>query len=259
MSVTVEKLCNNITRNSPLALYYQLKQSIVGCIQRGSLKPGDRLPAEREAARASGLSRMTVRQAYNELLAEGVLTRKPGRGTFVAQGKDPYGIGMAGGFTEESIRRGLDPETTLLGVEVVPSTDEVAAQLALQPGEDVYRIRRVHSIRKRTVDLAVCYVSRREFPGLEKIRNLSSLYQVFSSRYNVSVVRATESIEPVKADAETAGVLDVPVGSLILYMKRVSYSDDNQPVEYVELFLNSRNYKFVMEVRRQPGVDHAVS
>lgn len=76
---------SDIDRSTPIPIYYQLKELIKGQIRNGELSPGDQLPTEEELCRQYNISRTPVRQALSELTHEGLLTRTPGRGTFVAR------------------------------------------------------------------------------------------------------------------------------------------------------------------------------
>lgn len=76
-----------INKHSPLPIYYQLEQGIKEMIEKGQLQPGEMIPSEREWAEMYEISRMTVRQAINNLVNDGYLVRKRGKGTFVATKK----------------------------------------------------------------------------------------------------------------------------------------------------------------------------
>lgn len=74
-----------LNKNSSIPVYYQLKEIIQKRIQSSEYVEGGIIPSERELAKDFGISRMTVRQALNQMVAEGSLVREKGRGTFVAK------------------------------------------------------------------------------------------------------------------------------------------------------------------------------
>lgn len=76
---------NFISRESDIPLYKQICDDIIQKINNRELKPGDRIPSEIELAATYNVSRMTVRQALNDMLRERVLLRRRGYGTFVAE------------------------------------------------------------------------------------------------------------------------------------------------------------------------------
>lgn len=106
-----------IDRNVPIPAYYQLKQLIKGQIERGDLQPGDRLPTEVELCERYDLSRTPVRQALQELAYEGLLTRTPGRGTFVTQSSQAESLSPTTSLrvviSDERWREPLDRATKL--------------------------------------------------------------------------------------------------------------------------------------------------
>ncbi len=76
-----------IDKSSPLPIYYQIEEQLKNKLKNGELKPNDSLPSEREFAERFEISRMTVRQAINNLVNDGYLYRQKGRGTFVSEKK----------------------------------------------------------------------------------------------------------------------------------------------------------------------------
>ena len=90
--------------------HVQVREHVRGLIE--AQPPGSAAPSERELVARFGVARMTVRQALDALVAEGLLERIPGRGTFVAQ--PPRTSGRLTSFTEEIRRRGMLPESQTL-------------------------------------------------------------------------------------------------------------------------------------------------
>lgn len=77
-----------IDKQSPIPIYYQLEQYMKEKIEKGEWQPGEMIPSERELAEMYDISRMTVRQAVNNLVNDGYLIRRRGKGTFVAAQKN---------------------------------------------------------------------------------------------------------------------------------------------------------------------------
>jgi len=117
-----------INKNSPIPLYYQLEEHIKGLIENGELSPGDALPPEREYAEKYQISRMTVRQAFTQLVNEGYLYRLQGKGTFVAERKIEQPLQGLTSFTEDMKARGFTPGNKLIKFEIIPATSQIAGQ-----------------------------------------------------------------------------------------------------------------------------------
>ncbi|GGE15840.1 hypothetical protein GCM10011571_16830 [Marinithermofilum abyssi] len=132
-----------IDKSSPVPIYYQLEEHIKSQIEKGELKPGDCLPSEREYSEKYGISRMTVRQAINNLVSDGYLIRQKGKGTFVSERKFEQKLSELTSFTEDMKARGLKPDSKLLQFEIIPSDDAIATQLSIKRHDPVYQIRRI--------------------------------------------------------------------------------------------------------------------
>src|SRR5690606_36647664 len=111
------KMARRVSKNSPIPLYYQLKEILQEMIDNEELKPGDALPSERELCEILGISRMTVRKAVMDLVNEGIVYREQGKGTFVAKPKSKHLLNKLQGFTEEMEEKGLKVKTQILSFE----------------------------------------------------------------------------------------------------------------------------------------------
>lgn len=103
-----------LNRDSPFPLYYQLMEIIRSYIEKMGLEPGDKLPSERELVQHFGISRMTMRQAINELVNEGLLVRSRGLGTFLKPQKVVRGLSTLTSFTGDTHRRGFAASSKIL-------------------------------------------------------------------------------------------------------------------------------------------------
>src|SRR3712207_709606 len=155
-----------LNQRSPVPLYFQLAELIKEQIKHGALKPGYRLPAERELAEQAGISRMTVRQAINHLVLEGVLVVKHGAGTFVAEPKLTHEALHLSGFTEEMARRGIAATSRVLEQALVAPAQPVAAALKLEPDDLVVKVVRLRLLADAPVLLEMSMLPSRLCPGL---------------------------------------------------------------------------------------------
>ncbi len=136
-------------------LYLQLQRRIADAIGSGRLAPGDSLPAERDIATMTGLSRVTVRKAIQALVAAGQLVQRRGSGTFVAVRVErlEQALSLLTSFTEDMARRGKTVDSLWLSRQVdAPAPEEVMA-LGLGAGDRVARLERVR--RSDGVPLAI--------------------------------------------------------------------------------------------------------
>jgi len=239
-------------KGSPLPLYFQLKQIIREQIEEGALQPLDRLPSERELSQKYGISRMTVRQSLNELVNEGILYRRQGKGTFVASPKIDQGLLGLTGFTEEMTARGLRPESKLLSVERVDASPRVSEALGLSLDKRVIRLERLRLANGDPMALEVTHLPLRMFPGFPEgdFTGSSSLYEVMEVRYGIRLHRARQVLEAGIAGQRESELLEVPLGAPLLMIERVTYSDHGVAVEVARAIYRGDRYKFTVELVR---------
>ncbi|HEY8497840.1 MAG TPA: GntR family transcriptional regulator [Limnochordales bacterium] len=236
-------------------LYIQLKRCLIDLIERGEIRSGQRIPSERQLARHLGISRMTVRQALVELVQESVLTRRLGRGTFVADRKIEQGLVALTSFSEDMRRRGMQPGARLLGMEVQEAPPRVERALALDPDRRVLVIRRLRLADGIPMALETSHLPYARVPSVPRRRVAQgSLYEYLQEELGIALSHAHQTLEPVLATESEARLLGVEPGSPLLLMERTTYDVDGRPVEFVRSLYRGDRYKFYVELRRErPG------
>ena len=127
----------------PTPLYQQLKERLRAEIARGAYTPGDQLPAEPELIRLYGVSRITVRQALSGLEVEGLIVRRHGKGTFVAERRIAHDLVRLTDFVEDMELAGLAPSSRVLRFAREATTHEVAEALNIPVGTEVVCVDRL--------------------------------------------------------------------------------------------------------------------
>ena len=128
----------NIDRNSPVPLYYQLKQIIADNLDKGIWKPGDLVPSEQELQNTYGVSRITVRQAFSELTHEGRFERHRGQGTFVANKPIVHNPSKRISISELMHQQGIAPEWHIRQRDFVTPLPNIQEQLGIRSNSKVY-------------------------------------------------------------------------------------------------------------------------
>lgn len=232
-------------------LYLQLQRRIADAIQSGSLGAGDSLPAERDMATLTGLSRVTVRKAVQALVASGQLVQRRGSGTFVAPKVErlEQALSLLTSFTEDMARRGKSVESVWLTRQVTsPSPEEVMA-LGLGAGERVSRLERVR--RSDGVPLAIerASLSTETLPDPMTVE--ASLYAALEAR-NLRPVRAVQRISAANLGARDAELLGVPTGAAGLRIERIGYLPSGRVVEFTRSIYRGDAYDFAVELTLSP-------
>ena len=142
-----------LNKNTPIPLYYQLKQWVIEQIERGDLKPGDVIPSERELSERFEISRMTVRQALLELVIEGKLVREKGKGTYVASPKINQGLLKLTSFSEDMLSRGMKPGAQVVDVSVKPVFPSILQKLGMNPDDKLLVVTRLRMANDKPMAL----------------------------------------------------------------------------------------------------------
>ena len=238
-----------LDKKSFIPMYYQIQTQLLQMIQTGKLRPGDALPSEDELRRACGVSRMTARHALQALENQGFASRHKGQGSFVSQPRVEKDIMHLAGFTAEMLALGLTPSSRLLTAETVPATAEVANRLHIAIGVPVFYLQRLRCADKLPVAVEEVWLSREQFPGIDKIDFTStSLYQALRERYGIRVSRADEILEARSANRQQAQLLELPRNASLLVITRTLWSVDGKPVETAHSVYRGDRYRAVLSI-----------
>jgi GntR family transcriptional regulator len=239
-----------IDKTSPVPIYYQLEEQIKSMIDTKELNPGDLLPSEREFSETYGISRMTVRQAINNLVQTGLLYRVQGRGTFVAEKKFEQTLRGLTSFSEDMLGRGMTPSSQLLDFKIIPANAQITSDLGLKENEQVYEIKRIRLADNVPMALETTYIPVQLVEGLTEDVLNQSLYQFIEQKMGVTIHYATQAIEASIADSLEAEYLHIKKGAPILSIQRNTLLEDGTPVETVRSVYRADRYKFMIDMVR---------
>jgi len=225
-------------------LYRQLQRLLRGAIQEQVLGPDDALPAERDMADELGVSRITVRKALDGLVAEGLLTRRQGAGTFVAA-RVEKSFSKLSSFTEDMISRGRTPHSTWLSRSAGQVTPEESLTLSLSPGAAVYRFNRIRYADGAPMALEYSTVPAFALTGPEAVE--TSLYEALETTGH-RPARALQRLRAVLFTAEQAELLAVAPGDPGLLIERRGFLPDGRIVEVTRSYYRGDAYDFVAEL-----------
>lgn len=233
-----------INKNSPLPLYYQLKEIILKAIKEDEFTSGDRLPSERELAEYHNISRMTVKKAVDILVDNGYLYRKQGSGTFITDYRESYSISPLLSFSREMEKKNLNYSTKILDFKKTKNK-EVAVKMNLAPDTDLLSIERLRSIEDKPFLLEKSYLALKNFSNLKRsdLEN-SSLYKLFKEKFKYKLKKAEAEVEAVIFNSEIAAKMQLKEATLGLYFEQYSQNQENEIIEYTSAYYRNDNYKF---------------
>ncbi len=241
-----------IDRNSFIPFYRQIFDQIRELIKAGKVSPGQPFWSEGAFAQKLGISKMTVRQAFQILRAEGLLVVEKGKRPLVGAGRVIKNFQELRGFSEEMNRRGLVPSTQLLAIERRHPDPAVASALRLGSEELIYWVKRLRYASNERVGMETTSLPARIFPDLEKQElEKESLYFIFENVYKVKLDWSEEELEAVPAGQEEARLLRVKKGTSLFCMRRTVYSTEGTPIEFGTSLFRGDRYRATIVSRRK--------
>jgi len=234
-----------IDKKSPVPVYYQLKNLILKKIKDGEYIAGRLIPSERELGELLNISRMTVRQALNQLVSEGALYREKGRGTFVSEGKLEQRNVMS--FSETVRKNGLTPSTQILDFSKEVANEDIKRILDISDRELIYKIKRLRLADNMPIAIEEAFIPEKYCPNLEKFDLKTSLYILLREEYSYAITYIDNTTEAAKPSKEEGTLLDIPLSTPILRVKGISHIEQG-----VKLFYSRDSYrsdKFSYNVR----------
>jgi GntR family transcriptional regulator len=240
----------SINKNTPIPLYYQLKQIILDEIKNGNLQPEDPIPTEKELSEIFEISRTTIRQAITELVNDGYLYRVKSKGTFVSKPKISQDfIRKLETFNEQIRRIGLTPSTKLLELTVIKAEEEIASILELSLDEKVIKLVRLRFADDEPIVIVETYLPYNVcFPVLQHNMGKESLYEVLSKNPESRVYRVLRTVEAIVAGQYESKLLQIKKGYPIQLFKTIGYNQKGKPIEYsIARYRGDRN-KFEVEI-----------
>jgi GntR family transcriptional regulator len=211
----------------------KIRDHLVAEIESGALSARDRLPGEVDLAARYGVTRMTVRQALSNLVNDGLLVRRRGVGTFVAENAaQRRNMSRLTGFSEDMRSGGREIETRMLAQRIIPVPDDIAESLQLTPATHVTHVGRLRIVDGTPVIVQHSWVPYDLCPGLwgEPLID-DSLYATLRGRYDIALRRADQRLAAVSATSELAALLEVPTRAPLLRVEQVTLDERNVPVE----------------------------
>ncbi len=237
-------LANTNGRGSKQAL---VRDKILGMLDE--LQVGDALPSERRLATDLGVSRPTLRAVIDELVREGLLLRRHGSGTYVAEPKIALPLTMTS-FSEDMARRGMRPSSQVVSFERQSAGAKLGQRLQISPVDDVWVITRLRLADDETMAIEWLHAPHALLPDLRREELAThSFYELLRVRRGIVIASGTQTIEPTVTSPEEAELLSVPVHSPAFLFERTTQSEQGEVVEFVRSVYRGDRYRLVTELR----------
>jgi GntR family transcriptional regulator len=237
-----------LERASPIPLYIQIEEEIRGSIDSGALGELARVPSETDLAAQFRVSRMTARKALDRLVGDGILFRRAGKGTFVAQPKIAHGPSQKLSFSASMRALGLSLSTRVLDSGVQRAPSHVAHALELPAASSVVFLRRLRIVAGEPAAIHTSYLPPQYASVLEG--DLTGSLTELMIGAGARVAEAKDTIEAVAAAGDEAELLRVRPGDPLILIEGVAYSSSGQPLRYTRALYRGGRFRFTVDTSR---------
>lgn len=250
----------------PLPKYHQIYLVLREQLREGMFKAG--LPSELAFQQQFGVARVTVRRALEQLAAEGLISRQPGRGTqptaaaltpIRSQAKEgmprkPHLTGLL----ENLVSMGLATSVKVLDVGCMAAPQDAANALDIAIGDPVQKAVRVRSTAAGPFSHITTYIPAAIGAHFGRKELSEKPILLLMEEAGVQVGRAEQTISARLADVQLAQHLDVSVGSALLAVRRLVFDVDERPVQWLHGMYRPDRYEYVMQLSRVGDIDAKV-
>ena len=246
------KLCYlSIDReNYSMAIYQDVKKELIHRIQEGVYKAGEKIPSERDLCLVFKVSRMTIRQALSELVAEGVLYKSVGRGTFVSS-PSLYQENLKS-FTHTLIGQGMVPSTKIIEVATISQLKKISHWLNVDQMDPFYKVKRLRLGDGVPIALETIYIPKKYTEGLLKHDLTTSLYKLLEKEYGYDLTHITCDIEANISSRIIMEAMSLHQQTALLKITGITYAQNDLKLFYEESYYRSQLYKYHVDILNRP-------
>jgi len=236
---------------APQPLHSLIRDRLRAQITDGSYQHHDQLPSEKQLMSQFGVSRITVRHALGALEQEGVVFKIAGKGCYVSKPKPTQELGRLQGFAEAMSQRGHESYNQVESVALQVASPAVAIQFGLAPGAEVVEIRRVRYLDRIPISVDVTYVPvalGRRLAQEDLVTR--DLFLIFENDFGIALGHANLSIDACVADPILAAQLQVEPGAPLLFLERMTFAQDGQPIELDYIHYRGDRFRYQLTIDR---------
>lgn len=229
-------------------LYQKLEEDIRRKIDSNEWKEDMKVPSELEFCEMYGLSRSTVRKAIDSLVLAGYLQRSKGKGTYVKEKKIEQKMSKFYSFSEEFEKRGMVETAKLHVFHIIPANTEVAKNLSIREGDDVYEVLRTRLVNDMVYAVEDSFIPAVFAEGItgEMIMN-NGLYRTMRL-FHIGPDSATEKLTAVMPNEDVVRYLNIEKNDACMHIRRIAYSS-GKPVEYCDSYTKGDMFSYTVELK----------
>lgn len=229
-----------------IPLYQKIEKDLRIAIIEGKFKQGDMIPSETELSAKYKVTRMTVRQAINNLLVDGYIYKHKGRGTFVTFNKKEMAQDQASfSFYREMIGIDAPVKTTVINLAEMDADEVVAKKLQLSNKDTIYYVERIRSSENTPLVYERLYLPKNMYSELSEELLSHSFHEYIETKLNFKIKNCLRAVESRPLNEKVADLLHQTVGEPSLYMSSVTYLDNGRACMYTRQYFHGNHFRFI--------------
>ena len=239
-------------------LYFKIEMDLRKKIMARKYVPGQLLPSERDLMQVYNVSRLTVREAINRLVAQGMVKKKQGKGTFVSEPTTDHMVGSLTSSSEVFLLKNYVVKTKVIESKVTVPSSEICTKLRLGgcDQEKIFYLERVRYANHKPVAHIKCYLPYGPIENIENIDfSVAALYRTLEDYFRLELYEAYEVIEAAGVDGRSAALLELEPGAPVLLNERTAYLKDGSIIEYEKVLYRSDIFKYQNKLIRRGRSD----
>jgi GntR family transcriptional regulator len=237
-----------------LTAYQEVKQKITEDLVRGRFPMGQALPAEKDFAKELDVSIGTLRKAVDELVAEGIVTRRQGKGTYVVEHDLKRLLYYFFHVVRHDAEKKVYPKVELASFTLAAANKEEAFKLAIKEGSPIWRITNRLYLDGQCVMIDQITLDKKRFKKLTRedfVAREGSIYQLYQMHYGQTIVRTSERLRAALVSKQYADWLNLSQGTPVLVIRRVALGIQDEPLEWRVSTLNTNSHEYFSELVAQ--------
>jgi len=234
-----------------LTAYQEVKQKITDDLVRGRYPMGQALPAEKDLSKELDVSIGTLRKAVDELVAEGIVVRRQGRGTYVAEHDLKRLLYYFFHVVKHDAGKKINPRVELVSLTSAIASREEASKLQIKEGTAVWRLVNCLYLDDKCVMIDHITLDKKRFKNLTRVDFINregSIYQLYQMKYGQTVVRSSERLRAGLAGKQYSEWLGLKPDAPVLIIRRVALGIQDESLEWRVSTLNTTSHEYFSEL-----------
>ncbi len=247
----MKNLIKTIDLQSGMPLHKQIEAALREKIATGDYDFGKLFPNEVDLSNLFGVSRNTVRQAFNVLVNEGLLERKQGKGTTVVRNKNNVThLDEWYSFTKDMAHQGISIKNYLIGFSKEQCTPEVAKVFNISEDREVSKLIRVKGSDESPFVVFESWFHPR-IPLTNSVDYTRPLNEILETEYSVIVMQSSEELKAIVANKKIAELLHIKIGDPVFFRKRLVYDAGMRIIEYNKCYYRHDKMTYKIDIKRK--------